>query len=1091
MFEKLIKAAITLSPAIAPVAAAAGAAVAEFGALGVTGILALKGLKAELQGTGSEAQVTSALVVTLKESLNELSKTAAENALPGLAEATTKLRSDLPALNDEIGRQGRLLGDVASHLTGGLVGGFSTFGPVLDEVSGSVDRIAAKFEAWATGPGGAHLAKVLGDDYARVAPIIDDVAGAVVHLVSAAHASGLGILSELQLLARVVDDFPTPVLEGIIATFVSARTISAAVGAFNSVSGALQTLDSKTTKFALRQAAAAASTEAANAQVAASAAAEAAAVAESQAAVAAAYAASQREIAVATLGTETELTGLAAVSVQAAEEQAAAAALAAEAAVASAAEIGAAAETAAAESAAASEAAAFSWSAMLGPAGIVVGAVALLGLTFLGQGRDTQQATQDIRQYTDALVASNGVVTDGIRADIAKQLSQQGLITAAAKYGLTVRDLTDYVLGQGSAQGKVNAVLDAGWRATDKNTSSWHSFTDAAFKLGPGLTALKGNIAAATGAALAENEAMAGVSDTVTHQAGLLHTTASAYLDAKDAASKSTQQSRKQTLQWQIENNAGQLLAQTLDKLAGKKLSFAQAENQFQSQLVTLAQTLEQGSSALTGLSSDAIQNRSNLLQLVQGAEQTAEAFGNMKGSALAGRKELIKLRQQIIDNAVAHGEDRKEVEKYVDSVLKIPTRRGTEITLNDAKARAKARDLRNYLNSLHATVAVGASYKRGDPGLPGLAAGGGAPDGWFSVGEAGPELVHKSAAAVQVFSNSQSRAIVASTGMRAPGFAGGTNPGDIVTVSQSDNKTPKQRTKKGPGPKYTVAGQIYSSFQAAENAASRLFKADVQLGVKIDDKDLTAFRHALKGTVAQARSAFETMYADAKKLGISDALAKKLRVENGRIDAAIYDRNKAADRFKAITEKFNEVRSNVAQAGQGAFDITSAGTGYDGQQPVTGDNIEAQETQANNLITAWAGGIKKLARVFGKSATGKAMLQRLAEGGPSDYAQVRALLSETPKELTSLVSTQAKINKTSSDLGTFVGNELYGSEIKHLKAELKIDAATIDRLANKIGKQVEHAVGPLAHRPIEIKLGAEVVARASAKGTKINARRT
>jgi hypothetical protein len=719
MFEKLIKAAITLSPAIAPVAAAAGAAVAEFGALGVTGILALKGLKAELQGTGSEAQVTSALVVTLKESLNELSKTAAANALPGLAEATTKLRSDLPALNDEIGRQGRLLGDVASHLTGGLVGGFSTFGPVLDEVSGSVDRIAAKFEAWATGPGGAHLAKVLGDDYARVAPIIDDVAGAVVHLVSAAHASGLGILSELQLLARVVDDFPTPVLEGIIATFVSARTISAAVGAFNSVSGALQTLDSKTTKFALRQAAAAASTEASNAQVAASAAAEAAAVAESQAAVAAAYAASQREIAVATLGTETELTGLAAVSVQAAEEQAAAAALAAEAAVASAAEIGAAAETAAAESAAASEAAAFSWSAMLGPAGIVVGAVALLGLTFLGQGRDTQQATQDIRQYTDALVASNGVVTDGIRADIAKQLSQQGLITAAAKYGLTVRDLTDYVLGQGSAQGKVNAVLDAGWRATDKNTSSWHSFTDAAFKLGPGLTALKGNIAAATGAALAENEAMAGVSDTVTHQAGLLHTTASAYLDAKDAASKSTQQSRKQTLQWQIENNAGQLLAQTLDKLAGKKLSFAQAENQFQSQLVTLAQTLEQGSSALTGLSSDAIQNRSNLLQLVQGAEQTAEAFGNMKGSALAGRKELIKLRQQIIDNAVAHGEDRKEVERYVDSVLKIPTRRGTEITLNDAKARAKARDLRNYLNSLHATVALGASYKRGDPGLP------------------------------------------------------------------------------------------------------------------------------------------------------------------------------------------------------------------------------------------------------------------------------------------------------------------------------------------------------------------------------------
>jgi hypothetical protein len=229
-FQKLISAALTLAPAIVPVAAAAGAAAAEFGALGLTGALAFKGLKDELHGTGAEAQVTSALVVTLKESLNQLSKTAASNALPGLAEATTKLRDGLPAVNAEIAQQAQLLGDVASHIAGGLVGGFTAFAPLLNEVSGSVDRIAAKFEAWATGPAGAHFGQVLAQDYARVAPVIDDVATAVAHLIEAAHASGLGILSELQLLARVVDAFPTPVLEGIIAAFVSARTIKAGVG---------------------------------------------------------------------------------------------------------------------------------------------------------------------------------------------------------------------------------------------------------------------------------------------------------------------------------------------------------------------------------------------------------------------------------------------------------------------------------------------------------------------------------------------------------------------------------------------------------------------------------------------------------------------------------------------------------------------------------------------------------------------------------------------------------------------------------------------------------------------------------------------
>jgi hypothetical protein len=169
-FQKLISAALTLAPAIVPVAAAAGAAAAEFGALGLTGALAFKGLKDELHGTGAEAQVTSALVVTLKESLNQLSKTAASNALPGLAEATTKLRDGLPAVNAEIAQQAQLLGDVASHIAGGLVGGFTAFAPLLNEVSGSVDRIAAKFEAWATGPAGAHFGQVLAQDYARVAP---------------------------------------------------------------------------------------------------------------------------------------------------------------------------------------------------------------------------------------------------------------------------------------------------------------------------------------------------------------------------------------------------------------------------------------------------------------------------------------------------------------------------------------------------------------------------------------------------------------------------------------------------------------------------------------------------------------------------------------------------------------------------------------------------------------------------------------------------------------------------------------------------------------------------------------------------------
>jgi TP901 family phage tail tape measure protein len=50
----------------------------------------------------------------------------------------------------------------------------------------------------------------------------------------------------------------------------------------------------------------------------------------------------------------------------------------------------------------------------------------------------------------------------------------------------------------------------------------------------------------------------------------------------------------------------------------------------------------------------------------------------------------------------------------------------------------------------------------------PGRASGGGAPEGFFTVGEQGPELAYKSGDQVQIFSNSQSKRMI-------PGFATGT----------------------------------------------------------------------------------------------------------------------------------------------------------------------------------------------------------------------------------------------------------------------------------------------------------------------------
>lgn len=58
--------------------------------------------------------------------------------------------------------------------------------------------------------------------------------------------------------------------------------------------------------------------------------------------------------------------------------------------------------------------------------------------------------------------------------------------------------------------------------------------------------------------------------------------------------------------------------------------------------------------------------------------------------------------------------------------------------------------------------------------GVKGFASGGDPDDGWFTAGEAGTELMHKSGSALRVFSHSQSTAMARTTGHGAPAFTGG-----------------------------------------------------------------------------------------------------------------------------------------------------------------------------------------------------------------------------------------------------------------------------------------------------------------------------
>jgi hypothetical protein len=184
--------------------------------------------------------------------------------------------------------------------------------------------------------------------------------------------------------------------------------------------------------------------------------------------------------------------------------------------------------------------------------------------------------------------------------------------------------------------------------------------------------------------------------------AGMYGSSVAAISGAQDAEKKTEDQLALTTLQMQLQNDAGGLLKQQLDLLAGKSISFEQAQNSFERQLINSTQAIKTNGGAIDGNSEAAVTNRGNLLNLVTSAQQSAEAYGTMTGSAEDARQKLITQRDAIINNAVANGQNKEAVERYIDSILKIPAKvPPTKVDVDKAEAELKLQGFQTAINNL------------------------------------------------------------------------------------------------------------------------------------------------------------------------------------------------------------------------------------------------------------------------------------------------------------------------------------------------------------------------------------------------------
>lgn len=1161
----LLGSLMALAPAAVPLAGAAVAGGAALTAMGVAGMFAVKGIEAEMK-KGTKAGVEyAALVSEIKSTTSQLQSTVAKGILPGAEQSIAKLNQAMPALSATLAQSARYAGDTAQHLVGGLVGGLQTFAPIITEVERDVDKLAARFETWATGPGGAKFAATLGTDLEHVEPLVENLVAAVGHLIAAGNTPGLVIVDELSTLAGVLRSLPIPVLTGLV-------TGISALKAASLVSGLMDKLATSIRGVAVAEG------EAARASGARGGLASGVSFIGK---VGAGYLAASIALDSFARATDNNRTSTDTMNRTLAQ-------------------------TAHTFDLLAHGHFGSAWNYLTGGAqkedqlaqsnkSLENSYASVTGrLKFLGTGlNDTRIETDRLNQRSVDLIATlahGKVAYTGMTTAQEAAVEQAKNLTANTERLAGVFDalhgkiagaqITGISSAFAQAQSAVQANITSGEKFLKLGGDTIDTYKGVTVTLGMYKEALAktGSEAGAVGYiraqidalgqdrdALAKMSAEAANASTYISDLGTKYKLTSQQIDTYTSALgiNITTVEQGGSAMANAESEVGRFVAalsngntaldgwlaavdtwsKSANTAADRAALIGEALRAANGDMLTYANTMVQAATANQQMVTDFKNLKRGVLDLKTGtidyhnaaaaplltdlanmqtaamnaASATYQHF-NALGDASAGTKAFSvyvnDTRGALIKQATQLGLTKGEAKKLADEYFGIKNSGdlkkqialiGQDRVLNalrgiladlDILAGKHVTSFVDVVATLHQNTGAGSGHQAGSRIATAAA------DGAIITAGTGPRAddvlirVSKGEAVIPADQVARHKPLVQALISRTQGFANGGIPGESGGFTGVDygghanryghvsGSSRHRGSRSGSGTVYVVEGQQYSTLRSAENAAARLFRADVTLGVQIDTKGLRSFRSALAGTVQQADAAFQKMIGDLNKLHISRRLSTALVMENDSIEKAIRDRNAAADRLKNVMQQFTQLRDSVTQAGQGVFDLSSSGTGFNGQEPVTFGNIQAQQTQSLNTIRAWASGIKRLAGLFGSTAAGKEMVENLAGKGPGDLPEVQALLSASPKDLANMVSTQYQIDRTASDLGNFVGHNSY-TQIGQLQREISLDNRTIDRIANTMGRQVEHAVEALAHRPINITVDGKTIARVTAAGAR------
>ncbi|TIH33676.1 hypothetical protein [Subtercola vilae] len=358
----------------------------------------------------------------------------------------------------------------------------------------------------------------------------------------------------------------------------------------------------------------------------------------------------------------------------------------------------------------------------IGPIGWVIAGVAALAAVVISLTAANNTATQSQVDYTAAITADTGAIGENVRAKAARALQDAGAFTAAQKLGISTQTLTEATLADGAARQQVTGIIDKarGVLEGSLQTGAKVTASQAAQAVAAGTVrdAMTSQSAAIQTQVQLNQQYAASIQD----QTGATQTNAAAarvsvaaYQAAAASMAGMADQTQQTTAKMYLQNDAAGLLKQSLDLLNGKAISYAQAQNQFDSQIASVTSSLQGQNGALkdgaASLDSNTVAGtaaRGELLNLTTSAQATAQAFRDQGGSAQDTENKLNDMKRSIVDNAVAHGENRDAVQTYIDKIFAIPTSvPPTKVEVDNAAALAAIQATRDAINSLPASKSI------------------------------------------------------------------------------------------------------------------------------------------------------------------------------------------------------------------------------------------------------------------------------------------------------------------------------------------------------------------------------------------------